>query len=141
MQQYFSSDFHAKIFPWLARISLFVVYFWFGMLKLLGLSPAEPLVQDLFKSTIGFMTFDSFYVLFSLFEVIIGVLFLVPRATKLVFVLFVVHMITTAGPLLFLPQATWDSFLVVPTLTGQYIIKNLVLIACAVGIMATQKQK
>ena len=44
-------------------------------------------------------------------------------------------MITTAGPLVLLPSETWQSFFV-PTLEGQYIIKNLVIIAAAIGIAA-----
>jgi uncharacterized membrane protein YkgB len=44
-------------------------------------------------------------------------------------------MIATFLPLFILPQETWSGFLV-PTLEGQYIIKNLVLIAAAIGIAA-----
>ena len=41
----------------------------------------------------------------------------------------IVQMFTTFGPLVFLPSATWQRFLFVPTLEGQYIIKNVVLLA------------
>ena len=44
-------------------------------------------------------------------------------------------MITTFGPLVLLPTETWDGFMI-PTLTGQYIIKNVVIIAIAMGIAA-----
>lgn len=132
---FLSSPEWLRSFAWLARVSLFVVYFWFGLLKLLGLSPAEQLVQDLFSTTIGFMSFETFYVLFSLFEILIGILFLIPKATRLVFVLFIFHMVMTTGPLVLLPQSSWNVFLLVPTLTGQYIIKNLALLACAVGVL------
>ncbi len=65
----------------------------------------------------------------------IGILFLIPRAERVVLPLLAVHMITTAGPLLMLPQETWSAFMV-PTLEGQYIIKNVVIIAAAAGIAA-----
>jgi hypothetical protein len=42
-------------------------------------------------------------------------------------------MFTTFGPLVLLTEETWQSFLV-PTLEGQYIIKNLVIISTAIGI-------
>jgi uncharacterized membrane protein YkgB len=44
-------------------------------------------------------------------------------------------MVTTFGPLYFLPSETWTGFMV-PTLEGQYIIKNLLIIAAAVGVAA-----
>lgn len=118
-----------------ARFGIFVVFFWFGMLKVLGLSPAEPLVEQLFQHTIHFMSFGSFILFFGWFEVVIGVLFLIKGAERIVMPLLLIHMITTFGPLVLLPEATWSAFLV-PTLTGQYIIKNLVIIAAAIGIAA-----
>ncbi len=116
-----------------ARFGLFVVYFWFGILKVIGLSPASPLVQALFERTIHFMPFGTFIVLFGLFEMLIGILFLVRGAERVVMPLLLAHMITTVMPLFLVPEATWQSTMV-PTLEGQYIIKNLLLIACAMGI-------
>lgn len=116
-----------------ARIAIFIIFFWFGILKLLGLSPAGPIVHQLFDQTISFMDFDSFYLLFSLFECLIGILFLIPGAMRIVLPLLLFHIVTTALPLFFLPDITWSGFLV-PTLEGQYIIKNVAIIAAALGI-------
>ena len=117
------------------RISLAIVFIWFGMLKVLGFSPAGGLVQALFESSINFISFDTFYMLFAWFEVMIGVLFLVPRMTRVVIPLLFIHMITTFGPLLLLPGESWSGFMI-PTLVVQYIIKNLVIIGAAMGIAA-----
>lgn len=121
-----------------ARIAIAIIFVWFGFLKAIGLSPASALVHGLFNQTIHFMSFNSFYIFFAWFEVLIGVLFLIPRFTRLAIPLLFIHMITTAGPLVFLPAEVWQGFLV-PTLVGQYIIKNLVIIAAAVGIAAHVK--
>lgn len=118
-----------------ARFGLFVIFFWFGALKVVGLSPASGLVQQLFSQTIPWMPFPTFLILFGLFEMIIGLLFMMEGLERVVIPLLLIHMITTIGPLFLLPQETWHSFLV-PTLEGQYIIKNLALIACALGIAA-----
>lgn len=118
-----------------ARFSLFVVYVWFGMLKVLGLSPASGLVHNLFSATIHFMSFDTFYILFAWFEVLIGVLFIIPKLTRFVIPLLFIHMITTFMPLVFLPGEAWSGFMVL-TLPGQYIVKNLVIIAVAIGVAA-----
>ncbi len=122
-----------------ARTGLFVVFFWFGILKVFGLSPAGPLVQALFEhtflSTVFGMSFSAFIVLFGIFEMAIGVLFLIRGFERIVIPLLFLHMVTTFMPLFLIPQETWSGFFV-PTLEGQYIIKNLVLIAAAIGIAA-----
>lgn len=119
----------------LARLALFVIYFWFGLLKVIGFSPASPLVSSLLERTMPFMSFPTFIVLFGLFEMLIGLLFIIPRCERVVIPLLFFHMITTAMPLFLLPQITWTAAFV-PTLEGQYIIKNLALIASAAAIVA-----
>ena len=119
----------------MARFGIFVVFFWFGILKVFGLSPASGLVQRLFETSIHFMPFATFLIAFGVFEMLIGVLFLIKGAERIVMPLLLIHMITTFGPLVLLPGETWRQF-AVPTLEGQYIIKNLVIIAAAMGIAA-----
>lgn len=118
-----------------ARGALFVVFFWFGLLKVIGLSPASTLVQNLFVQTMPIMPFEVFFVLFGLFEMLIGILFLIKGLERIVIPLLFVHMVTTFMPLVLLPGEIWAGFML-PTLQGQYIIKNLVLLALAVGIAA-----
>ena len=127
--------FFRKISEPVARIGLFVVFFWFGALKVFGASPATPLVQALFQHTIPFMPFSVFIILFGLFEMLIGILFLFKGCERVVIPLLFLHMITTFLPLFLIPQETWSGFFV-PTLEGQYIVKNLVIIAAAIGIAA-----
>ena len=79
------------------------------------------------------MPFTAFYTLFAVFEVAIGLLFLVRGLERLAIFLLGLHLITTMLPLIFLPQVTWQTFLV-PTLEGQYIIKNILIAAIAVVI-------
>lgn len=117
----------------LARTAIFIVYFWFGFLKLLGVSTAGPLVQSLFEKTINFLPFTFFYNSFSIFEMAIGILFLVHGLERLAIFLISLHLIMTVLPLFFLPQITWQGFLT-PTLEGQYIIKNILIAAAAIVV-------
>lgn len=127
--------FFRKISVPVARFGLFVIFFWFGVLKVIGLSPASGVVQRLFETTIPWMSFSAFIILFGLLEMLIGVLFLIKGAERVVIPLLLMHMITTFMPLFLLKGETWSGFLT-PTLEGQYIIKNLALIAAAFGIAA-----
>jgi uncharacterized membrane protein YkgB len=127
--------FFRKISMPFARLSLFIIFFWFGVLKVIGLSFATPLVQRLFEQTISGIPFDTFIILFGLLECLIGLLFLFPKLVRIVMPILFIHMVTTSMPLFLLPGETWASFFV-PTLEGQYIIKNLAIIAVAILMAA-----
>lgn len=127
----------------LNRFALFIIYFWFGLLKVIGLSPASDMVHKVFKMTITpiipFFPFTSFIVLFGLFEIAVGILFFIPKMEKVALSLFALHMFTTILPLFLMGEA-WQKNLV-PTLEGQYIIKNIALIACAFTIYLSSETK
>lgn len=126
--------FFRKISDPMARFGLFVVFFWFGALKVFDLSPASPLVHELFDKTITFMPFSIFIILFGIFEMIIGLMFIKKGLEREVIPLLFFHMFTTSLPL-FMLRGTWNGFLV-PTMEGQYIIKNLVIIAAGIAVAA-----
>lgn len=123
---------------WIARIALFIVFFWFGILKVLGFSPASPLAAALTERTIGFQYFEGMFLALSLVECLIGVLFLFPKAIRIVLPLLIIHMILVCSPLLLLPDLVWSAPFV-PTLEGQYIIKNAVIVALAIAIASATR--
>src|SRR3989344_35876 len=124
-------------FP-IARLAIFIVFFWFGFLKVLGLSPANPLVSNLLEKTLSFISFDTFIILFGIYEMLIALSFLISGWERIAVFFLVPHMLATFLPLLLLPSMVWSVFLV-PTLEGQYIIKNLLILALAIGLAANLK--
>lgn len=128
-------EFFRRTFLPFARVALFVIFFWFGFLKLFGLSPASPLAQALTAQTVGTQYFDVLFWILALIECIIGILFLIPKATRVVIPLLFVHMTVVCAPLVLIPSHVWTGFMV-PTLEGQYIVKNIVIVAVAIGIAA-----
>lgn len=121
-----------------SRFAIFLIYFWFGYLKLFDSSPANALVESLLQTTLPVITFDQFIVSLGLYEILIGIVFLIPGKEKLGLALLIPHMFTIFMPLILLPAITWKSFLV-PTLEGQYIIKNLLIIAVALNLASTNQ--
>lgn len=122
------------------RFALFLIYFWFGILKVLSLSPASPLVISLLHVTLPFMDPGLFLILFGCFEVLIGILFLIPKFEKLALILLFVHLLNIILPIILLPSITWSGFLV-PTLEGQYIIKNVLIVAAALTLIAHRQRR
>lgn len=118
----------------LLRIALGVVYVWFGALKLVpGLSPAE----DLVVATVSFLPAAVLMPLLGLWEIAIGLGFLLRRALRLTILLLFLQMPGTLAPLLLLPGRVFTVFPLGLTLEGQYIVKNLVLVSAALVIGAT----
>ena len=131
-------EFFNNTFIPVARFSIFLIFFWFGVIKLFGLSPAGPLAQALVAGTVGAQYFDVLFYVLALLECVIGILFLFPRATRVVIPLLLIHMVIGCSPLFLVSEYTWQQF-GVPTLEGQYIIKNVVVVAVAIGIAASTK--
>lgn len=107
------------------RISFFVIFSWYGLLKIIGKSPVEELVA---RSTTLIGAHD-FVVVLGFWELGIGLCLLFKRLQKLGLLLLFLQFPGTFLPLLLDPQ---DCFINAPfelTLTGQYIFKNLILIA------------
>lgn len=121
-------------FP-IARISFFVVFFWFGVLKILELSPSGGVVHTLYDHTVSFLPWKVFIYLFGAYECVIGIIFLFPGKEKWAVYMLIPHILITFGPLLIIPKLVWITF-GVPNLIGQYIIKNIVIIALAIFIAA-----
>jgi len=123
-----------KQIVWFGRISIFVIYFWFGALKVLGTSPAESLVHELFDITLSHLvTFPTFLLLFGIIECLIGIAWLIPRLTFVAFYAVIIHLVFTFVPMVSLPDITWKKILT-PTIIGQYIFKNLLLLTCVLLI-------
>jgi len=123
----------------LLRISLGIIFFWFGVLKFFpSLSPA----QDLATRTIEVLTFglvkpDVSLPVLAAWECLIGLGLISGRFMRVTLLLLFVQMAGTITPLFLFPSESFTQFPYAPTLEGQYIIKNLVLISAGLVIGAT----
>ena len=118
----------------LIRIPLFVIFFWFGLLKVIELSPAQGLIID----TVYWMPFlspENWVIVIGYWEMLIGLFFLAKNTTFYAMLLLFLQMSGTFMPLVLLPSVTFqDSNYLLPTLEGQYIIKNIIIITSAIVI-------
>ena len=123
----------------LLRIAVGIVFLWFGALKLVpGLSPAENLAGRTIETlSLGLVPAAVAVPFLAVWEVLIGVGLITGRFLRATLLLLVVQMLGTLTPLLLFPTETFTIFPIAPTLEGQYIIKNLVLVAAAMVVGAT----
>lgn len=123
----------------LTRLALGLVFLWFGAIKFVpGWSPAADLAgRTIEKLTLGFVTAGVGIPVLAGWESLIGLGLLSGRFLRLTLLLLFVQMPGTMMPLLFFPAETFVAFPYAPTLEGQYIIKNVVLVSAAIVVGAT----
>ena len=123
----------------LLRVSLGIVFLWFGFLKFFpGLSPAH----DLASRTIGVLTFGAIGPAISVpvlaaWETAIGLGLITGVWMRAVLLLLFMQMLGTLTPIVLFPHEVFSRVPYAPTMEGQYIIKNLVLISAAIVVGAT----
>lgn len=117
---------------WL-RGALAVVFLWFGVLKVIGRSP----VEDLVARSVPWIPSDILVPGLGMIEVIIGVGLITLVAVRVVFLLFFLQMAGTFLLLAVGPSVTFQEGnpLLLSTL-GEFIIKNLVLMAAGIAVAA-----
>jgi uncharacterized membrane protein YkgB len=123
------------------RISLALIFIWFGVLKPLGLSAAAPLVV----ATVRWLPLFDGEVWVSIigwWEVAIGITFLFQKTIRIAIGLLALQMVGTFMPLILLPAVTFQAGHVPygPTMEGQYIIKNLLIISAALVVGGTVRR-
>jgi len=137
-----------QVVSWLAqhavtflRISLGLVFFWFGVLKFFpGASAAEALATHTISVlTFGLMPAQVSLPILATWECAIGLGLISGRHLRFVLLLLFAQMAGTFLPLAFFPHETFKAFPFIPNLEGQYIIKNLVLVSAGMILGATSR--
>ena len=131
--------FMSKYGIFLLRISLGIVFLWFGVLKFIpGLSPAQEIATiTIEKLTFGLIKPNVAILILAIWETLIGLGLILGIFLRVTLFLLFTQMLGTMTPLIFFPAETFIIFPFVPTLEGQYIIKNLVLISAGLVVGAT----
>ena len=121
------------------RISLGIIFFWFGFLKFFpGLSPADQIATETIKKlTLGIIEPSVSIIILAFWETLIGLGLISGKYLRITLLLLFTQMMGTMTPLILFPTETFTQFPYAPTLEGQYIIKNLVLICAGLVVGAT----
>ena len=123
----------------LLRVSVGIIFFWFGLLKFFpGVSPAQDLAAKTIEViTLGLVSGKTGVFILALWEVVIGIGLLSGLFLREIILLLFLQMLGTLTPVFIFPAEVFEVVPWVPTLEGQYIIKNLVLISAGIVIGAT----
>ena len=115
----------------LLRVSLGIVFVWFGILKITGQTPVAQLVAD----TVFWIDPDWFVPLLGVFEALVGFGLLFGRGLRLVLALFILQMIGTFLVLVVQPDVAFQNGNpLILTTEGEFVVKNLVLLSAGLTI-------
>lgn len=113
------------------RVALGLVFIWFGALKILGISPVTALIQE----TYTFLSIHVFVLILGGWEMLIGLGIVLKRALRCVLILLGFHLAGTFVALWLNPQHFFvHGFPLFLTADGEFVVKNLVLIAAGLVI-------
>ncbi len=118
----------------LLRVSVGLVFLWFGFLKFFpGLSPAQNLAtRTMDILAFGLIPSQTSIIILAAWEVIIGVGLLFGLFMRATLLLLFLQMLGTMTPLFLFSGEIFSHVPYAPTLEGQYIIKNMVLISAGI---------
>ncbi len=119
----------------LLRFSLATVFLWFGLLKLANVSP----VVSLLKSSLPILAATPFLQLLGVVEVSIAVGLVSRRLSRPTVFLMILHLLATLSVAVVSPQLIFSPRFPILTIAGEFLVKNLVLIAGGVVIMFSRE--
>ena len=127
---------HNAIFS--LRISVGLIFIWFGVLKFFpGVSPAQDLaIRTIEVLSFGMIPASYAIIILAVWESLIGLGFLIGKFQKLTIILLFLQMLGTFTPIFIFPNEVFTTIPYAPTLEGQYIIKNLVIVSAGFVIGA-----
>jgi uncharacterized membrane protein YkgB len=120
------------------RVALGLVFLGFGLLKFFpDVSPAEDIAQrTVDKLTFGFITGDTARILVAIVEVGIGLCLVTGKFLSVGLVLLALAAVGILAPLVLFPDELFGGEYHAPTLLGQYVLKDIVLLAAGMVVMA-----
>ena len=122
----------------LLRLSVGVVFIWFGALKVFDVTPVAGLVAD----TVYWVDPDWFVPFLGAFEIVVGVGLIAGRALRVVLGLFTLQMAGTFLVLIVQPDVAFrDGNPLLLTVEGEFVVKNLVLLAAGMVVGATVRRR
>jgi len=118
----------------LLRLSLAAVFFWFGMLKLAGVSP----VADLLRHSIPFLAVTPYIELLGLAEIVIAVGLVIDRLANQAATLMILHLFCTLSIAIIAPTLIFAPAFPVLTMDGEFLAKNFVLITAGLVVISSR---
>jgi uncharacterized membrane protein YkgB len=116
----------------LIRITIGIVFLWFGLLKVFNVSPLIPVL----KQTYSFFPFPAFSIFVGVWEIIIGLGFIFNLYLNATLILLWLQMGGIFISVLLNPSIFFDGNPFFLTTQGEFLVKNFIIIAASFKLIA-----
>lgn len=120
------------------RISIAVIFIWFGFLKVFGHNPVADLVE---YSMMPFLGSGNGLMSLGILEVLIGILLLTNRYLLFTYTFLLVHLVGTFSTFIFGWHVVFSPYFPVLSLGGEFVVKNVTLIISALVVLVHEERK
>ncbi len=119
--------------PLALRLALGIVFVWFGALKVTGVSPVEELVDQ----TVWWLPSGTAMIVLGVVEVAIGIGLMFRLVPRLVLLAFTLQLLGTFITFFVVPALMFEGNPLRLTVLGEFVVKNLVLLAAGLSVAAS----
>lgn len=133
---YFSSRVHTLLISGL-RVSLGLIFFWFGALKIAGFNPVFEIVQAGFP----FLAHGLGNSFLGAAEAAIGIALLINIFPLAAHSALVLHLIGTLGVFLIAPHLMFNPYFPMLSLNGEFVFKNISLAIAGLVVLSYRNRR
>lgn len=119
------------------RLSLGVIFIWFGGLKVLGFNP----VYELVNSSFPFLAAGSGNIFLGLLEFAIGLGLVINKPLLYTHIALALHLAGTFITFILAPDLMFEPYFPVLTLEGEFVMKNAILGLSGLVVFTYERQK
>ncbi len=124
---------HRHAFVTFLRLSLGIVFLWFGALKIAGYNPVYDLIAN---SMAPFLATAPWFTVLGIFEATIGILLISNKLVSITHVALFLHLIGTFSVFVFGWDMMFDPHFPVLNLQGEFVVKNLILVSSGLVVLS-----
>ncbi len=118
------------------RISLGLVFFWFGALKIFGYNPVYEIVYASFP----WFAYGAGNLILGIGETLIGLGLLTNIFRKLTHAVLILHLVGTFTVFITGPEIMFNPYFPMLTLAGEFVFKNIVLAVSGLVVLTHGKK-
>ena len=122
---------------WLHRVSLGLLFIWFGLLKPFG----HKTTSSLLAHVVYWGRPDTIVLILGWWEVLIGICLIFRRLVRMAVALLLVRLVGVVLAFVLKADVCWEHYPLAPTPEGQYLIKDLVIFFATIAIAGMVREE
>jgi putative oxidoreductase len=129
---------HESLIFRILRISIAIVFIWFGALKIAGFNPVYDLI---YYSMVPMFAAGTGLIALGIFETVLGLMLLTNRHLNVTHTLLVLHLLGTFSTFIFGWHVVFDPYFPVLSLAGEFVVKNTIIVMAGLVVLLHEARR